>query len=292
MATSQSQEILRNIDSILADIKWKGPPSDISHLQTPNHLASFKKLGNQEESTSQRITSHILTHPGSKDGNCFRVCSIGCEDGSLDRAVLNGVKEIKMEYIGLDNDDQLVDVALEQLHDISPQIEVSTLAVDYEDGEAVKQLKLKPFDVIWMANCTYYTSSLVSLIQGAFSLLKPAGELIIVSSKKESIEELVTRFWSHQRQDELHTAESVVATLKQLSIPHHISREPITLDLTAHLGENFSTKQSELVLDHLMLCRLTDYPPQVKDLVIKYLKSIATKNKIVSFSDFILLHKN
>ena len=297
MATFKSpQEILKSLDSLLAGIKWKGPPSDISHLQSSSHLASFKKLGNQEEITSRRvITQTLMMYDEKQVKGSFRVCSIGCEDGSLDRLILDGIKELNVEYVGLDNDEQMVDMALEELRDISPNINITTMEVDYEDNNALEQLHLEKFDVIWMVNCTYYATSLNSLLQGGFSLLKPSGIMLIVSSSKESVEELVTRFWFHQRQDQLKTTESVVFTLHQLGIPYRIKREPITLNLTEQLNEDFQSDESKLVLDHLVFCRLTDYPPQVRELAVKFLKSIAeinkTSSKIVSMSDLIQIRR-
>ena len=245
--------------------------------------------------TSQRIIAHTLMQAKKIQNETLRVCSIGCADGMLDRQILQELKHTKVNYVGLDNDEQLVDLALEKLYSISPNIKVSTVTIDYEDINALKHMNMEKFDVIWMVNCTYYTTSLSCLLLSALSLLKANGLLLIVSSSKESVEELVTRFWAHQRQDQLHTTESVIASLTQLGIPHHIDREPITLDLTSHFSNNFTKAESKLVLDNLVLCRLTDYPPQVKELVLEYLRRITKFTecaaKVVSMSDLLLIYQ-
>lgn len=275
MATSSSeQEILQALDCILAGLKWKGPPSDMSHLSSPAHMESFKELGNQEEVTSRRITTHIL-HLAKQNGGVLRICSIGCEDGSLDQLILNDLKEIRVQYVGLDMDEQMVEGAMEKLSETSPHVEVTTIAVDYEERDTLKQLALEPFDLIWMVNCTYYATVLDPLLQGVLELLKPSGVLLIISSSQQSIEQLVTRFWSHQRQHQLHTTENVLKVLTQLNIQHLVNQEPITFDLTTHLREDFKNISTDLVLDHIVFCRLSDYPPEVKKLVIDFLKSIA-----------------
>lgn len=286
-----AQEILKALDCILANIKWKGPPSDLTHLDSPVHLAAFKKLGNQELVTSQRIITHALRR-AKQTGGVLRVCSIGCEDGTLDQLILKGLKDIKVQYVGLDMDEQVLEGAMEKLSGISSNsLQVKTIAVDYEDQDALKQLALEPFDVIWMVNCTYYATSLRPLIQGVLELLKLSGDMLIISSSKQSLEQLVTRFWSHQRQHDLHTTENVLQVLTQLQLPYVINKEPVAIDITSHIRDNFESAASALVLDHLVFCRISDYPPEVKKLVLEYLQSISemfeTSIRIISMSDLI-----
>lgn len=298
MASSSTvQEILKALDCVLADIKWKGPPSDLTHLDSPVHLASFKKLGNQEHVTSQRIITHAL-HSAKQTGRILRVCSIGCEDGTLDQLILEGLKGIEVQYVGLDMDEQVLEGAMEKLSGITANsIQVKTIAVDYEDMDALKQLALEPFDLIWMVNCTYYAALLIPLIQGVFELLKPSGDMLIISSSKQSLEQLVTRFWFHQRQHELHTTENVLQALTQLQLPYLVNKEPVVLDITSHLSGNFESATSALVLDHLVFCRLSDYPSEVKTLVIQYLQNISeisetsSSIKLISMSDLIQVPK-
>ena len=288
MATSQ--DILKSLDCALDSIKWKGPPSDLSHLSSPEHLACFKKLGNQEQVTSQRIITQAQYCVKGCGGALPRICSIGCEDGKLDRLILEGMKGVKLQYVGLDTDEQIVDVALEKLQGVSPNIDVKVFAVDYEETTALKALTLEPFDLIWMVNCTYYAVSLKCLLQGALKLLKPSGVMLIISSSQQSLEELVTRFWSHQRQDPLQTTESVLNVLSQSEVPYKVYREPVTFDLTTHLSNGFNSAESQLVLDHLVFCRLSDYPPEVKKLVTEFLLSIAqVTGTVTSLSDLIYI---
>lgn len=285
MTSNSEQEILKKLDSVLAGIQWKGPPSDISHLNCPSHLASFKELGNHEEVTSHRLITHALGHSQrmvGDDGHTLRVCSVGCEDGTLDKTILEGLKQIKVDYVGLETDEQLCEAAMEKLGGVYPNIGVSTAVVDYEE-EDLMGLELGAFDLIWMVNCTYYAQNLAPLIQRAADLLKPTGELLIISSSKQSIDLLITRFWCHQRPEHpLHTTESVVDVLFQLTLPHTISREPVSFNLTAPMEEQFKSPQSLMLLDHLVYCRLTDYPPEVGQLVVQFLQSIAHTNTDMS----------
>lgn len=292
MTTSRSEQVLKSLDHVLSKIQWKGPPSDTSHLNSPQHLACFKKLGNQEQVTSQRILAQAL-HRAEKNGGTLRICSVGCEDGKLDRLILEGLKSVQVQYVGLDTDELIVEAALDRLQGLSSNIEAKTVAVDYEEVNALTDLAMEQFDLIWMVNCTYYAASLTQLIQGVLELLKPSGVMIVISSSQQSLEELVTRFWAHQRQHPLQTTESLVDALSSLGLPHQVHREPVTFDLTTHLGDRFLNAGSEMVLDHLVFCRLIDYPPEVKKLVIEFLLSIAETSenyiKVTSLSDLVCI---
>ncbi len=187
---------------------------------------------------------------------------------------------------------------MQKLSGVSPNTEVSTLVVDYEEWnqEDLAEEKIEPFDIIWMVNCTYYAVSLAPLIEGASKLLKPTGEMLVVSSNMQSFEKLIMQFWCHQRAHPLNTTEGVIQVLTQLNLPHVTSSEAITFDLTTQLLDDFQSPASLLVLDHLVFCRLRDYPPEVASLVVKYLKTIAhtkatdTSSKIISsMSDLITI---
>lgn len=296
MTTVRSeQEVLKSLDCALDNIKWKGPPSDLSHLGSPEHLACFKKLGNQEQVTSQRIITQ--TQRCVKEcGGILRICSIGCEDGKLDRLILEGLKDARVQYVGLDTDEQTVEEASEKLQGVSPNIEASVMVADYEEVNVLRELALEPFDIIWMVNCTYFAVSLKCLLEGVLELLKSSGIMLIISSSQQSLEELVTRFWSHQRQDPLQTTESVLDVLIKLGVPHQVYREPVTFDLTTQLRGEFKSAGSQLVLDHLVFCRLSDYPPEVKKFVIEFLVSIAkvteSSSTVTSLSDLIYIFRS
>jgi SAM-dependent methyltransferase len=294
MTTSSSyQEILKSLDCALEHVKWKGPPSDLSHLNSPEHLACFSKLGNQEQVTSQRIIAQAKQR-AAECGGVLRICSIGCEDGKLDRLILEGLKNMKIEYVGLDTDEQVVEGALEKLQGVSPSIDTNAVAVDYEEVNALSELALEPFDLVWMVNCTYYATSLKHLIQSVLKLLTSSGVVLIISSSRQSIEELVTRFWSHQRKHPLQTTESVLNVLTQSGVPYEVYKEPVSFDLTTHFRSEFQSAESQLVLDQLVFCRLSDYPSEVKKLVIEFLQTIAkntteTAITVTSLSDLIYI---
>ena len=254
---SSAAQTLSELDGVLSQTKWLGPPSDMSHLHDPQHLETFKHLGNSEDVISQRIVEKAKALIGSAGGSKeFRICSVGCEDGSLDKLFLSQLSKcfpsIRFHYTGIEMDEQVCDAAEDKLTGIATNVEVELITKDYEE---LSKDDFAAFDLILMVNCTYYASSLEQLLKGAVELLKPSGELIIISTSRQSFEELITRFWSHQRKHDLYTSETVTATLTKLGIKHTVDKAPVTFDLTKCFDEDFDSTSSSLILDHLVFTR-------------------------------------
>ena len=259
---STPAQTLSELDGVLSNTKWHGPPSDMTHLHDPQHLDVFKHLGNSESVISQRIVDKAKALIESSSPKEFRICSVGCEDGSLDKVVLDELSKaypsVKFHYTGIETDEQVCETAEDKLTETASNVQVEFAVKDYE--ELSKDDFVEGFDLMFMVNCTYYASSLEELLKGAVQLLKPSGELIIISSSRQSFEELITRFWSHQRKHDLYTSETVTATLSKLGIKHTVDKATVTFDLTDCFNDNFKSSSSLLILDHLVFTRyLTAY---------------------------------
>ena len=230
----------------------------MTHLHDPQHFETFKHLGNSETVISQKIVEKaklLIDSIGTTKE--FRICSVGCEDGSLDKLVLTELSKafpsIKFHYTGIEADEQVCEVAEDRLEDVANNVEIEIATKDYEE---LSKDDFAAFDLMLMVNCTYYASSLEELLKGAVQLLKPSsGKLIIISTSRQSFEELITRFWSHQRKHDLHTSESVTETLGKLGIKYTVDKAPVTFDLTECFAEDFDSSSSSLILDHLVFTR-------------------------------------
>ena len=254
---SAATQTLSELDGVLRQTKWLGPPSDMSHLHDPQHLEAFKHLGNSEVVISQKIVEKAkVLIESAEDLKDFRICSVGCEDGSLDKLVLSelskGFSSITFHYMDIEMDEQVCDTAEANLSSVATNVKVEFVTKDYEE---LSRDDFAPFDLMLMVNCTYYASSLEQLLKGAVHLLKPSGQLIIISTSRQSFEELITRFWSHQRKHDLYTSESVTETLTKLGIKYTVDKAPVTFDLTKCFDEDFSSTSSSLILDHLVFTR-------------------------------------
>ena len=254
---STAVQTLGELDGVLGQTKWLGPPSDMTHLHEQQHLDEFKHLGNSETIISQKIIEKAkLIIEASGSSQEFRICSVGCEDGSLDRILLSELSKafpsIKLHYTGVEVDEQVCDAAEDKLTGVATNVEIEMVAKDYEE---LSKDDVAPVDLVLMVNCTYYASSLEQLLKGAVQLLKPTGKLLIISTSRQSFEELITRFWSHQRKHDLHTSEHVTEELTKLGITHSVDKATVTFDLSKCFEEDFSSTSSLLILDHLVFTR-------------------------------------
>ncbi len=173
------------------------------------------------------------------------------------------------KYTGITADEQACEVAEEtlELGNLGPNVQVELLERDYEE---LTNDGLQSYDFILMANCTYHASALDPMLTGATQLLKPGtGELVILSSSRQSLYELITRFYSHQRTYDLYTAETVTAALGKLGIKYKVEHETTTFDLTQQFAEGFSSEEAALILDHLVFTKLQDYAPQFAKLCVE-----------------------
>ena len=300
MAARDPKIILEDLDKELGKLNWQGPPSDLSHLSDPDHLTSFQKMGNYKDVISKWLVQKAkeLLKLNKESMEKFRICSIGCGDGSLDQWFLSDLAKLfpstAFHYMGTDADDQTCEVAESKLKDLAPNIEVKVVVKDYQEFE--DDDIATPFDLVIMVNsiCAYYTTSLEPLLKGIMRLLKPTGELVIISSSRQSFDELVARFWLHQQNQELQSTEFVTKALDELDVKYNIHKEPLIFDLSKCFSDMFETPHSQKILDHLVLTRLKDYPPEVSELCTEYLKAIAEPGKpekysVVSTSDMIVV---
>ena len=305
MASRAPRIILEDLDKEMDSLSWQGPPSDLSHLGDPEHLSFFQKLSNYEEVISKWLVQKgmELVNANTQNGSCleeFRICSIGCGDGALDRHILSNLVKlfpnVTFHYTGIDADEEICEVAESKLEDLAPNLQGKVQVEDYQELEEESFAAPLSFDLIIMINsvCAYYATSLEPLLKGISRLLKPTGELVIISSSRQSFDELIARFWLHQQRQELQSTEYVSDALKNLQLKYVIYKEALTFDLSQCFNDKFQTPCSQNVLDHLTFTRLKDYPPKVSSLCIEYLDAIAEPGKpskylVVSVSDMIVV---
>ncbi len=295
MAVRGPESILKQLDKILAETVWKGPPSDLSHLADPDHLENFKKLGNHEQTISKWIVKKAGQLIKAKSMSVLQVCSIGCADGIFDALFLEEISRnhpsVSIHYVGINADEQVCEAAEEQMGTIGENVTVELVTEDYHE---LKKENFSPFDLILMVNpqfsCIYDESEVEPLMGTVLELLKPKGELAIVSSSRQSFTELIARFWQHQRRHDLYTTEFLTRALQKMGVTCAMEQEPLTFDLSRCINEEFKSMYAMLILDHLMLVKLGDYNPEVAQLCVEYLASIAEGNGLVgSLCDMVVV---
>ena len=118
---------------------------------------------------------------GKSSSPVFRICSIGCGDGKLDRQVLTKINEkfpdVVIHFCAFDVNEVFVEHAKESLKQLD-NVEVEILARDIEkvNGE------FAPCDMVLCVSVLYYVKSLEHALSNVLKLVKNDGEFSISSN--------------------------------------------------------------------------------------------------------------
>ena len=291
------QELLTKLDQLLEETSWKGPPSDLSHLTAdPEHLQLFQEVvlgGGHQDSMAECLAAQVekTLETVGREGP-FRLCSVGCGDGRLDRKILARLVTshpgLDLEYVGVGLCEQGCEEVLGEMEGVGEGVKVTTVARDYSE---LSREDVGSFHCVLMVSCLCYSVAPEATLQAVLGLLESKGQLVIVSSSRQSIDQLIGRFWKHQRHYDLCTTEDAMAILKKMGRSYSMLELPVTFDLSICLQDQFQSQQSKLVLDHLMQVNMEEYSPAIREIVGNYLKNIAgTCAKLESVSDVIIVH--
>ena len=220
----------------------------------------------------------------------LHVCSVGCGDGKLDKEILASLSAahpaLTIEYVGVGLCEQVCEEVAREMEGVGDNVVVQVIARDYSE---LSKEEVGMFNCVLMVNCLCYSSAPDVTLEAVLQLLEPAGELIIVSSSRHSVDELIGRFWKHQRHYDLCTTEDVVDMLQKSGRKHSISQLPVTFDLSSCIKDGFECKESKLVLDHMMQVNMEEYSPAIRELVVKYLVNISAEGSVKTMSDVIAI---
>ena len=290
------QELLAKLDKLLEETSWKGPPSDLTHLTAdPEHLQLFQEVvlgGGHQDSIAHCLAAQVdKVLEGVAREEPFRLCSVGCGDGKLDRRILGRLVEahpgVELEYVGVGLCEQGCEEVLGEMEGVGEGVRVRTVARDYSE---LSREDIGSFHCVLMVSCLCYSVAPEATLQAVLSLLEPGGRLVIVSSSRTSIDQLNGRFWKHQRHYDLCTTEDATAILKDMGRSYSTLQLPVTFDLSSSLQDQFKSQQSKMVLDHLMQVNMDEYNPAIRELCGEYLKSISDScAKLESVSDVIIV---
>ena len=291
------QELLAKLDRLLEETSWKGPPSDLSHLTAdPEHLQLFQEVvlgGGHQDSIVHCLAAQVakVLESVGREGP-FRLCSVGCGDGKLDRKILARIVAshpgLALEYVGVGLCEQGCEEVLGEMEGVGEGVEVKTVAMDYSE---LSREDVGSFHCVLMVSCLRNSVAPQATLQSVLSLLEPGGQVVIVSSSRQSVDQLIGRFWKHQRHYDLCTTEDATAILKKMGRSYSMSQHPVIFDLSSCFQDQFKSQQSKLVLDHLMQVNMEEYSPVIRELVGNYLKNIAVNcANVESVSDVIIVH--
>ena len=119
--------------------------------------------------------------------------------------------------------------------------------------------KLGTFNCVLMVSCLCCSMAPEATLKAALELVKPEGELIMVSSSRQSVDELIARFWKHQRHYDLFSTENVKDMLQNIGMKYSMSQLPVTFDLSQCFIENCESVNSRRILDHIVQVNMDEY---------------------------------
>ena len=299
MASKSPQVLLDGLDRLLEETSWKGPPSDLSYLTAPDHLLQFQEVvlgGAYYDTMAQWIITQVeKTLEGLGKKESFRVCSVGCGDGMLDKQVIRELAAahpaLAIEYVGVGLCEQGCEEVEGEMESVGDNVVVQVVAKDY--NELYKD-EVGTFDCVLMVSCLCYSTAPETTLRTVLELVNPAGDLIVVSSSRQSVDELIGRFWKHQRHYDLCTTEDVRDMLQLMGRKYSVQQLPLTFDLSHCFSDQFKSERSKHILDHIMQVNMDEYAPAIRALVIDYLDVIAAgpseKRVVESLSDMIIIN--
>jgi SAM-dependent methyltransferase len=176
-----------------------------------------------------------------------------------------------MEYTGVDLNGAMCRIAEETLRSL--RIKTRLVCADFEKPETFSNLST--FDFILCVHSTYYLSSLDTFLERTFKLLSPEeGRLIIIVQGLDELQKITSRFWKHQHEIGMKYSHDIQFSLEKQHIPYNLREVCLLYDITALInGDDKASLNSFLHAD------LEVYPSAVKEVAVKYLKSISTTSE-------------
>lgn len=301
MASKSPQVLLYELDKLLHDTPWRGPPSDLDYLTDPDHLLHFQKVvlgGAYYDTMAEWIGKQVeQTLEALRKKESFHVCSVGCGDGVLDKKIIGMLSaahpSLAIHYVGVGLCEQGCEEVERKMEDVGDNVVVQVVASDYSD---ISIDEVGRFDCVLMTSSLCYSTAPEATLESVLQLVKPNGQLIVVSSNQQSFDELISRFWKHQRNYNLCTTEWVRGILEKMGKKYSEKQLPVMFDLSQCFNDQFKSDQSKLILDHIMQVNMDEYDPAIRELVICFLNTIAvgqSENGIIeSLSDMIIINNS
>jgi SAM-dependent methyltransferase len=224
--------------------------------------AAFEALSDQRT----LIGRHLSARLARRDTGPVALLSVGCGDGSLDApqaAVLTDVSPARpVRYVGVDphvGSTTALAVAMAALgrDTLSAEVHASTFAEAPVSGV---------FDVVTFVHSMYYVPDVAATLLAAYELLRPGGELLVLSAPRGALNVLVDVLAPPVDGHRQWFSDDVAAGVTEAGLR---TEETSTLDARLRLDA-----ASHEVLDFTVQARLT---PELRPLVRAYLDAVSVE---------------
>jgi len=136
------------------------------------------------------IVEHLRHRLAHRPPGPVAVLSVGCGDGTLDAqlaAVLADAEPLRpVRYVGVDPHGDSTAAFAAALG----ALDRPTLSVETHTATFATARVTGPFDVVTFVHSTYYVSDLEATLLAAHALLRPGGELLVLSAPRGELNEL------------------------------------------------------------------------------------------------------
>ena len=210
------------------------------------------------------IAAHLASRLARRDAGKVSLLSVGCGDGTLDAPLAAALADVRpsraVRYVGVDpfaGSAAACASAMNALRrtTLSAELHVATFAEAPVSG---------PFDVVTFVHSMYYVPDVAGALRRAHDLLRPGGELIVLSGPRGALNALADVLAPPLEGHRQWFSDDVAAGFDQARL------EPVdtlTLDACLDLAD-----ASDEVLDFTVQARLT---PELRPLVRAYLAAVA-----------------
>ena len=273
------QELKQRVDSCTTQLpsqQQNASTTESVNSEYEENITAFRSVTTEVDVIVKSACDQILAHVQRSDNpQSYRICSLGCGNGKLDKQILQQLTErcpgVKFEYVGLDSNQASLEVARSTMTDMRHA------KLEYHDieGDVEALSKYSKFDAVIVVHLMCYLKSGVSMLSNFVRLLNPAGTLFVIHcGDDDPLSKLTDVFrLDHEKGCYNLPKDEFLSYLSQVKDGGEI-KDFISSDLSASfdlrkLYQNDETR--DRVLNFIAHAPREKYPRDIKDLCLKYI---------------------
>jgi SAM-dependent methyltransferase len=262
---------------LLADLRAErlgAPPLPALDSETyARGHAAFEARSDQRRLIAEHLAACLAGRGGGDVQAPVSVLSVGCGDGTLDRVLAAGLLDDAgpgrpVRYVGVDPHRSGTEAFAAALGGLdSPDLVVDTSATTWAGTEVVG-----PFDVVTFVHSMYYVPDVADAVRQACALLRPGGDLLVLSGPRGAMNALVDVCAPPVEGHRQWFSDDVAAGIAAASGPTYDVAPVETLEALLSLESPTAD-----VLDFTVQARLT---PSARALVLTYLDAVSVPHPV------------
>jgi predicted TPR repeat methyltransferase len=281
---SNPERILQDLKKRLADLS--APHAQLQvfaerdvEAEYELDISAFRAVVDEEKvilvAACDVINAHISQTEAFNLQPYYRICSLGCGNGAMDKKILQQISQLhpglKFQYVGLDNNETSLTKAMDTLSGELKNIDVTLRKCDVEK---VHPSEFEKFDMMVAIHSMTYMNSLGGALSKFVELLKPAGELFMIHCGDDSpLYKISEVFLQHQSKKSFPLSKGHI--LSVLSEMKGIMYSAMDCDASFDMQKFTSDKiKMHRILDFIAHVPLQAYPSDIAHLSLKYLHAV------------------